>query len=64
MLSNDEVVSVVCSVKNKETAAKAIVDEALAAWNRKFPSANVDDCTAVCLFLQDTKNDLFLPPAT
>ncbi|CAO2818033.1 unnamed protein product [Amaranthus hypochondriacus] len=64
VLSNDEVVSVVCSVKNKETAAKAIVDEALAAWNRKFPSANVDDCTAVCLFLQDTKNDLFLPPAT
>ncbi|KNA14289.1 hypothetical protein SOVF_108770 [Spinacia oleracea] len=61
VLSNEEVVSVVKSVKNKEAAGKAVVDEALAAWKRKFPSAKVDDCTAVCLFLQDREDSLLLP---
>ncbi|KAK9742029.1 hypothetical protein RND81_03G144100 [Saponaria officinalis] len=53
VLSNDEVVSIVWSVKNKEMAAKAVVDEANAAWKQKFPRAKVDDCTVVCLFFHD-----------
>lgn len=61
VLSNEEVVSIVRSVNNKEAAAKAIVDEALAAWKRLFPSAKVDDCTAVCLFLQDREDCLLVP---
>ncbi|XP_021739058.1 probable protein phosphatase 2C 72 isoform X1 [Chenopodium quinoa] len=61
VLSNEEVVSIVRSVKNKEAAAKAVIDEALAAWKRKFPSAKVDDCTAVCLFLQEREDCLLLP---
>ncbi|KMT17974.1 hypothetical protein BVRB_2g033200 [Beta vulgaris subsp. vulgaris] len=52
-LSNEEVVSVVWATKNKESAAKAVVYEARTAWKRKFPSTRVDDCTVVCLFLQE-----------
>lgn len=63
VLSNDEVVSVVVSAKNKEAAAKAVVDEAHAAWKRKFPLAKIDDCTVVCLFLEDREDSLF-PPTT
>lgn len=63
VLSNDEVVSVVVSAKNKEAAAKAVVDEAHAAWKRKFPLAKIDDCTVVCLFLEDREDNLF-PPTT
>ncbi|KAK6912792.1 PPM-type phosphatase-like domain [Dillenia turbinata] len=38
--------------KNEETAAKAVVDAANAAWKLKFPSARVDDCSVVCLFFK------------
>ncbi|KAH9620931.1 hypothetical protein KSS87_010172 [Heliosperma pusillum] len=53
VLSNDEVVSIVWSSKNKEMAAKTLVEEAAAAWKSKFPKAKVDDCTVVCMFFQD-----------
>lgn len=52
VLSNEQVVSIVWSLGSKEAASKAIVDAAVRAWKRKFPSSKVDDCTAACLFLQ------------
>ncbi|KAM0932531.1 putative protein-serine/threonine phosphatase [Dioscorea sansibarensis] len=53
VLTNDQVAAIVWSSSRKEEASKAIVEVAVRAWRRKFPSSRVDDCTAVCLFLQD-----------
>ncbi|KAL9230374.1 hypothetical protein vseg_005736 [Gypsophila vaccaria] len=58
VLSNDEVVSIVSSVKNKDMAAKAVIDEANAAWKHKFPRAKVDDITVVCLFFHERDDSL------
>ncbi|KAJ6698090.1 PROTEIN PHOSPHATASE 2C 72-RELATED [Salix purpurea] len=55
VLSNKEVVSIVSAADCEQTAAKAVVEAATAAWKRKFTSSKVDDCTAVCLFLQTRK---------
>ncbi|ONK80739.1 uncharacterized protein A4U43_C01F21180 [Asparagus officinalis] len=60
VLSNEQVVSIVSSVQNKEDASKAIVKAAVSAWKRKFPSARVDDCSAACLFLQERRRDVSL----
>ncbi|GMH11841.1 hypothetical protein Nepgr_013682 [Nepenthes gracilis] len=48
VLSNENVVSLVwpASANGVEATAKAVVEEALAAWKHKFPSTKVDDCTA------------------
>ncbi|KAK9683856.1 hypothetical protein RND81_10G169500 [Saponaria officinalis] len=53
VLSNREVASIVWAAENEETAAKAVVDEAIMAWRIKVPYDKADDCTAVCLFLQN-----------
>ncbi|KAJ6743481.1 PROTEIN PHOSPHATASE 2C 72-RELATED [Salix viminalis] len=55
VLSNKEVVSIVSAADCEQAAAKAVVEAATAAWKRKFTSSKVDDCTAVCLFLQTRK---------
>nr|GMC46798.1 probable protein phosphatase 2C 72 [Ipomoea batatas] len=54
VLSNDEVMSIVCSAYEygEEMAAKAVVKAAVDAWKRRFPNSRRDDCTAICLFLQ------------
>ncbi|ERN15400.1 hypothetical protein AMTRI_Chr05g68920 [Amborella trichopoda] len=52
-LSNTEVVSIVSSAETKETAAKDVVESAIQAWQHKFPSSRVDDCSVVCLFVQE-----------
>lgn len=52
VLSNDEVASIVWMVESEEEAARAVVEAATAAWEKKYPSSKVDDITAVCLFLQ------------
>lgn len=54
MLSNDQVMSAVCSAYEygEEMAAKAVVEAAVDAWKRRFPNSRRDDCTAICLFLQ------------
>ena len=57
VLSNEQVVSIVWSVGSKEEASKAIVEAAVRAWRRKFPSSRVDDCSAACLFLQERRRD-------
>ncbi|VAI16107.1 unnamed protein product [Triticum turgidum subsp. durum] len=52
VLSNKEVVKIVSSVSDRSKAAKQLVDRAVRAWRRKFPTSMVDDCAAVCLFLK------------
>ncbi|KAK6912790.1 PPM-type phosphatase-like domain, partial [Dillenia turbinata] len=52
VLNNDQVASIIWQAKSEETAAKAVVDAANAAWKLKFPSARVDDCSVVCLFFK------------
>lgn len=52
-MGNGEVVAEARSaLEAGSSAAKAVVDAAAAAWKRKFPSSKVDDCTVVCLSLQ------------
>lgn len=65
VLTNEEVVSIVWSAKSKQEAAKAVIQEAHASWKRKFPKSKVDDCSVVCLFLQEESNNILpLPPST
>ncbi|KAL1344909.1 hypothetical protein HN51_018710 [Arachis hypogaea] len=58
VLSNIEVCSIVWTTENEAAAAKAVVEAATAAWKSKYPSSKVDDCTAVCLFLQKKQRSL------
>ncbi|CAN6339330.1 unnamed protein product [Urochloa humidicola] len=51
VLSNKEVVKMVCSAKDPSKAARQLIDRAVRAWRRKYPTSMVDDCAAVCLFL-------------
>uniref|UniRef100_J3LB01 protein-serine/threonine phosphatase n=1 Tax=Oryza brachyantha TaxID=4533 RepID=J3LB01_ORYBR len=53
VLSNEEVVSIVCATPRKQHASKAVVEAAVQRWRSKFPTSRVDDCSAVCLFLRD-----------
>ncbi|EAY85062.1 hypothetical protein OsI_06419 [Oryza sativa Indica Group] len=53
VLSNEEVVSIVCATPRKQHASKAVVEAAVQRWRAKFPTSRVDDCSAVCLFLHD-----------
>lgn len=55
VLSNEEVVSIVCATPRKQHASKAVVEAAVQRWKTKYPSSRVDDCSAVCLFLQDPR---------
>uniref|UniRef100_A0A0D9VDX4 protein-serine/threonine phosphatase n=1 Tax=Leersia perrieri TaxID=77586 RepID=A0A0D9VDX4_9ORYZ len=53
VMSNEEVVSIVCATPRKQHASKAVVEAAVQRWKTKFPTSRVDDCSAVCLFLHD-----------
>ncbi|MCI69664.1 putative protein phosphatase 2C 33, partial [Trifolium medium] len=35
----------------RSIAARVLVESAVRAWRAKFPFSKVDDCAAVCLFL-------------
>lgn len=61
MLSNSEVASIVWEADSAQAAAKAVTETAVATWRRKFPSAKIDDCTVVCLFLQEKLHDHVVP---
>ncbi|XP_022892114.1 probable protein phosphatase 2C 65 [Olea europaea var. sylvestris] len=52
VLSNDEVVRIVASVKKRSLAAKLLVDQAVRVWRYKYPCAKIDDCAVVCLFFK------------
>ncbi|KAI3850794.1 hypothetical protein MKW98_030854 [Papaver atlanticum] len=56
MLSNDQVVSIMASAR-PETAAKAVVDAAVAGWKR-FPHLKMDDVSASCLFFHESSQNL------
>ncbi|PUZ74737.1 hypothetical protein GQ55_1G089600 [Panicum hallii var. hallii] len=53
VLSNEEVVSIVCATPRKQHASKAVAEAAAQRWRTRYPSSRVDDCSAVCLFLRD-----------
>ncbi|KAJ4909045.1 putative protein phosphatase 2C 18 [Raphanus sativus] len=56
VLSNKEAVDVIASAPSRSTAARALVDTAVRSWRIKYPTSKNDDCTVVCLFLQDSSN--------
>ncbi|KAE8672927.1 putative protein phosphatase 2C 52 [Hibiscus syriacus] len=51
VLSNEEVVQIVSLAPTRSSAARALVDSAAGQWKLKYPTSKMDDCTAVCLFL-------------
>ncbi|XP_056170580.1 probable protein phosphatase 2C 33 isoform X2 [Syzygium oleosum] len=51
VLSNKEVVDIVASAPARSSAARTLVESAVRAWKCKYPTSKVDDCAAVCLFL-------------
>lgn len=51
VLSNKEVVEIVASAPARSSASRALVERAVRAWRHKYPTSKVDDCAAVCLFL-------------
>jgi serine/threonine protein phosphatase PrpC len=53
VLSNEEVVSIVCATPRKQYASKAVAEAAAQRWRARYPSSRADDCSAVCLFLRD-----------
>ncbi|XP_042488703.1 LOW QUALITY PROTEIN: probable protein phosphatase 2C 72 [Macadamia integrifolia] len=63
VLSNKQVASIVWSAENEEEAAKAVVNAAVASWAKKFPTSKLDDCTVLCCFLQERRQNhhLLLP---
>ncbi|XWS17658.1 hypothetical protein CRYUN_Cryun33cG0086500 [Craigia yunnanensis] len=65
VLNNNQVASIVMEAETEQTAARAVVEAAISSWKKKFPSSKVDDCTAVCLFLQKKQqHPSFLPVET
>ncbi|KAJ4898582.1 putative protein phosphatase 2C 33 [Raphanus sativus] len=63
VLSNEEVVGIVASSPSRSSAAKAIVESAVRVWRYKYPTSKVDDCAAVCLYL-DSNNTNALSTAS
>ncbi|KAL0717755.1 hypothetical protein Bca4012_067077 [Brassica carinata] len=55
VLSNEEVVGIVASAPSRSSAARDIVESAVRVWRYKYPTSRVDDCAAVCLYL-DSNN--------
>ncbi|KAF1897534.1 hypothetical protein Lal_00036976, partial [Lupinus albus] len=53
VLTNSEVINIVASAPRKSIAAKMLVNHAVGAWRYKYPGFMVDDCAAICLFLND-----------
>ncbi|KAG2544105.1 probable protein phosphatase 2C 73 [Panicum virgatum] len=51
VLTNREVVKIVSSTTDPSKAARQLIDRAVRAWRRKYPTSMVDDCAVVCLFL-------------
>ncbi|CAM8949568.1 unnamed protein product [Rhodiola kirilowii] len=52
VLSNEQVVSVIASMENKEDAAEALVHAATTEWKIKYPNSPIDDCSVVYLSLK------------
>ncbi|KAM7526547.1 hypothetical protein LguiA_016449 [Lonicera macranthoides] len=52
VLSNNEVIKIVASVRKRSMAARLLVDRAVQAWRYRYPNAKIDDCAVVCLFFK------------
>ncbi|KAL3520481.1 hypothetical protein ACH5RR_018630 [Cinchona calisaya] len=59
VLSNKEVVDIVASSPARSSAARKLVESAVRAWRSKYPTAKVDDCAVICLFLDSDINNLY-----
>ncbi|XP_074574718.1 putative protein phosphatase 2C 33 [Curcuma longa] len=58
VLSNKEVIHIVASAPARASAARYLTESAVRAWKSKYPTSKIDDCAAVCLFLNiDTSNN-------
>ncbi|KAG6384494.1 hypothetical protein SASPL_155685 [Salvia splendens] len=55
VLPIEQVVAIVAT-RPRRSAAKAVVDAAVAVWTNEHPNAEVDDCAVACLFLRPTTN--------
>ncbi|KAJ4892724.1 putative protein phosphatase 2C 33 [Raphanus sativus] len=64
VLSNEEVVAIVASAPSRSSAARALVESAVRAWRYKYPTSKVDDCAAVCLYLDSNNNTNVLSTAS
>ncbi|KAF8103767.1 hypothetical protein N665_0185s0039 [Sinapis alba] len=51
VLSNEEVVKIVGSCKDRSAAAEMLVQRAARTWRTKFPTSKADDCAVVVLYL-------------
>lgn len=47
--------AIIASAPSRSSAARALVESAVRAWRYKYPTSKVDDCAAVCLYL-DSNN--------
>ncbi|CAH1432937.1 unnamed protein product [Lactuca virosa] len=47
VLTNNEVVKIVGSVRNRSMAARFLIDNAMRAWRHKYPSSKTDDCSEI-----------------
>jgi serine/threonine protein phosphatase PrpC len=52
VLSNNEVIKIVASVRKRSMAARMLVERAVEAWRYRYPKAKIDDCAVVCLFFK------------
>ncbi|KAK8933692.1 putative protein phosphatase 2C 33 [Platanthera zijinensis] len=57
VLSNKEVVDIVASAPARSIASRSLVEHAVRAWRLRYPTSKVDDCAAVCLFLDPKIDD-------
>lgn len=57
VLTNKEVVDIVASAPSRSSAARSLVESAIRAWRFKYPTSKIDDCAAVCLFLNTDATD-------
>ncbi|XP_042390093.1 probable protein phosphatase 2C 33 isoform X2 [Zingiber officinale] len=58
VLSNKEAIHIVASAPTRASAARYLIESAVQAWKSKYPTSKIDDCAAVCLFLNtDTSNN-------
>lgn len=49
--------AIVASAPSRSSAARALVESAVRAWRYKYPTSKVDDCAAVCLYLDSNNSN-------
>ncbi|CAN0927892.1 Probable protein phosphatase 2C 65 [Linum grandiflorum] len=52
VLTNDEVINIVASARQRSMAAKLLIKYAVRLWRTRHPGCRIDDCAVVCLFLK------------